>query len=326
MTHDHSAPTGSGHAHAHPVPAGGRLLAAVAVNLILTAAQVIGGILAGSLSLVADALHNFSDAASLGIALVARTIAGRGADASMTYGYARAEPVAALINLTTLILIGLYLLYEAVSRFLSPQPVEGWIVVWVAGIALVIDLITAYLVYAPAKHSLNLRAALLHNISDALASVAVIVSGTLIILYQTYWTDLAATVLIAGYVLWQGFSEIGRVIRLLMDATPPGVDIGEVANAVAAVPGVRDVHHLHVRELDEQRRGLEAHVVVDSASGAEMDALKERIRTVVKERFGVVHTTFELEFSPCTVSGELAPHACYGQSGAGHSRTTAQRD
>ena len=179
------------------------MVGAVLVNVLLTFAQVVGGILSGSLSLVADALHNLNDAASLGIALVARRIARRPADSRRTFGYRRAEVIGAIINLTTLIIVGLYLIYEAVSRYFDPRPIEGWVVVWVAGIALAVDIVTALLTFKLSKGNLNIRAAFIHNVSDALASVAVIVAGTLILLYDWYWADLAATVLISGYVLYQ---------------------------------------------------------------------------------------------------------------------------
>ena len=174
---------GHGHSHGNPSEIGERRLWwAVGANMLLTLAQVIGGLISGSLSLIADALHNFSDAASLLIALVAIRIGRKPPDQFKTFGYKRAETVAALINLTTLIIIGLYLCYEAVMRFINPEPVAGWTVVIVAGIALTVDLFTAVLTYSKSKSSMNIKAAFLHNVSDALASVGVIITGTLILL------------------------------------------------------------------------------------------------------------------------------------------------
>ena len=248
------------HGHAH----GGdkRLVGAVLVNVLLTVAQVVGGVLSGSLSLVADALHNLNDAASLGIALVARRIARRPADSRRTFGYRRAEVIGALINLTTLIIVGLYLIYEAVSRYFDPRPIEGWVVVWVAGIALGVDIVTAVLTFRLSKGNLNIRAAFVHNVSDALASVAVIVAGTLILLYDWYWADLAATVLISGYVLYQGVTMMRATVRILLEGVPSDIRLEDVASALAALPGVDEVHHLHVWQLDENHRALEAHLVV----------------------------------------------------------------
>ena len=151
---------GHEHHHHHDVEAMGdrRLIAAIAANMLLTLAQVIGGIVSGSLALIADALHNFSDAASLLIAWVARKIGRQPADHFKTFGYKRAEVIAALINLVTLVIVGLYLIYEAIWRVFEPQVIEGWTVVIVAAIALVVDLITAALTYSMSKHSMNIRA------------------------------------------------------------------------------------------------------------------------------------------------------------------------
>ena len=280
------------HGHAH----GGdrRLVGAVFVNVLLTVAQVVGGVLSGSLSLVADALHNLNDAASLGIALVARRIARRPADNRRTFGYRRAEVIGALINLTTLIIVGLYLIYEAVSRYFDPRPIEGWVVVWVAGIALAVDIVTAVLTFRLSKGNLNIRAAFVHNVSDALASVAVIVAGTLIILYDWYWADLAATVLISIYVLYQGATMMRDTMRILLEGVPPDILLEDVTSALAALPGVRDVHHLHVWQLDENHRALEAHLVVqkDLRDGAQ---LRRSAREVLMEQFRIGHSTLELE-------------------------------
>ena len=202
---------GHGHHHHVDLEAGDRrVFAAIAVNMGLTVAQIVGGIVSGSLALIADALHNFSDAISLIIAFGARKIARRPRAAEMTFGYGRVEVVAALINYTTLIVIGLYLLYEAAMRFADPQPVEGWLIVIIAGIALIVDAVTAALTYAMSKSSVNIRAAFLHNVADALGSVAVIVAGTLILLYDWRLVDPIVTLGISAYILWHAGVEIGK--------------------------------------------------------------------------------------------------------------------
>lgn len=290
---------GQGHDHGTETMNDGRLAAAVAVNILLTLAQIIGGVVSGSLSLIADALHNLNDAASLALALFARKIGRRPADKLMTFGYGRAEIVAALINLTTLVIVGLYLIYEAVNRFLDPQPIDGWIVIWVAGVALAIDIATAALVYAQSKTSLNIKAAFLHNVSDAMASVGVIVAGLLIIFYDLYVADLVITLVISAYVLWQGFSLLPRTIRLLMGATPDDLEFDRIVAAVQAVPGVRDLHHVHVWSLDEHNRSLEAHIVPEGASLKAFEQVKTAVRAVLKTEFSIEHATLE----PCLNTG-----------------------
>ena len=272
--------------------------------------------MSGSLALVADALHNFSDAASLMLAWFARKVGRRPADQLMTFGWRRAELVAALINLTSLVLIGFYLLVEAVARLADPQPVAGWTVIWVAGGALVVDVVTALMLRAGAKGSLNMRAAFLHNVSDALASLGVIAAGAAILLYDWWWADLAVTAVISGLVLWQGISLLPKTVRLLMGAVPDDVEFAALVRELEAVPGVAGLHHVHVWSLDEDRRALEAHLVPESASLADFEGVKARARTMLRERFGVGHATLE----PCVGAGcEVEPAEDHSHMGHDHS-------
>lgn len=289
-----------GHNHHHDIDAMGdrRLITAITINMLLTLVQVIGGIVSGSLALIADALHNFSDAASLLIAWVARRIGRQPADHFKTFGYKRAEVIAALINLITLVIIGLYLIYAALWRVFEPQVIEGWTVVIVAAIALVIDVATAMLTYSMSKHSMNIRAAFLHNVSDALASVGVIVAGSLILLYGWYWTDAAATFLIAGYVLYQAATLLPKTIHILMEGTPEDISIEEVINAMERVEGVANVHHVHLWQLDEHKNALEAHVVI--ADFAETEQIKMALKAELDTRFSIIHSTLEFEIDHCS--------------------------
>lgn len=287
---------GHHHHHGDPSEVGERRLWwAVGANMLLTVAQIIGGIISGSLSLVADALHNFSDAASLLIALVAIRIGRKPPDQFKTFGYKRAETVAALINLTTLIIIGLYLCYEAIMRFITPEPIIGWTVIIVAGLALIVDIFTALLTYAQSKSSMNIRAAFLHNVTDALASIGVIIAGTLILLYGWVWTDAAMTLLIAGYVLYQGITEIPKAIHLLMEGTPEDINVGYVITKMEAVNGVQNVHHVHIWQLDEQRNALEAHVVIQSDTNIE--TIKQNLKGILDTSFSIGHSTLEFEIN-----------------------------
>lgn len=274
-----------------------RLWWAVAANMVLTLAQVIGGLISGSLSLIADALHNFSDAASLVLALVAIRIGRRPADQLKTFGYKRAETIAALINLTALIIIGLFLCYEAVGRFISPEPIEGWMVVIVASIALVVDLFTAAMTYAQSKDSMNMRAAFLHNLTDALASVGVIIAAALILAFGWLWADAAMTLLIAAYVLYHGLSEIPKVIHLLMEGTPNNIELGQVKQQIDLIEGVTQSHHIHIWQIDEKRSALEAHIVL--TEGRDMESVKQDIKSMLRENFQIQHSTLEFELKPC---------------------------
>ena len=302
--------SGHGHHHHHhidPTAGDARVGLAVGANLALTLAQIVAGVISGSLALVADAIHNLSDALSLGIALAARRIGRRPADAAMTFGYGRAEVVAALVNYTTLIAIAVWLLAEGVARLVAPEPVAGWIVVIVAGLALAVDLATVALTWAMAKSSVNIRAAFLHNLSDALASVGVIVAGSLILAFGWHWIDAGVTLAIAAYILWQSALGLVPVVRILMLASPEGLDTGEVLGAMRGVAGVSDVHHLHLWRMQEHEAALEAHVVLDGTRP--LQEVRLALRAMLEDRFGLAHSTLELE-TPET--------ACAGATAIGH--------
>ena len=310
MTHSHT------HHPVFPATEKGirRLVWALLVNVVLTVVQIIGGVVSGSLALIADAVHNFSDAASLMIALIARQWSTKPADMDRTFGYRRAELVGAMINLTTLILIGVYLLFEAVMRIFQPEPIAGWIVVIIAGVALVVDVITAALTYTLAKESINIRAAFLHNLADALSSVAVIVAGSLIILYEWYIVDTLCTFLIAGYVIFHGGIEIRTVIRILMQSTPTDLDIKDIVTTLKKIDSIEDVHHIHVWELDEHTRSLEAHVVITEQGPDRIESVKTQIKNCLSEQFKIEHSTIEFEMpghdeeNGCQEQAIVPPH------------------
>ncbi|CAM4047349.1 cation diffusion facilitator family transporter [Palleronia rufa] len=289
MPHDH------GHAHIDPNSGDRRVSVAIWANGILTVAQVVGGILSGSLALIADALHNFSDMASLVIAFAARKIARRPADERMTFGYGRVEIVAALINYTTLIIIGLYLVYEGGMRMIDPPQVQGWTVVILGGIALVVDTLTALLTYSIMKGSVNIRALFLHNLSDAAASLAVVLGGSLIILYDMRWVDPAITIGIALYILYLGFAEIGGPIRTLMLGSPPDLDNGAVVEAMRDMDGVADVHHVHLWQMQEHEAALDCHVVLTDSGWDRTEEIKAAIKDRLQEDFGISHSSLEFE-------------------------------
>ena len=293
MSNQHTHGGHGGHSHGEENLSDRQLIFAVAINVLLTVAQIVGGIVSGSLALIADALHNFSDAASLGLAWFARRIGRRPADKLMTFGYAQGEVVAALINLTTLLIIGFYLLVEAINRFADPQPIEGWTVIAVAGVALVIDLVTAFIIHRGAEDSINMKAAFLHNVSDAMASVGVIVAGILIMGYDLYVADLAITVVIAAYVIWQGITLMPRTVRLLMGAVPDDVDFDRIVEILSDLDGVDGVHHVHVWNLGEHRMALEVHLVPGTTSLEQFEQIKRNARDILARTFGIRHVTLE---------------------------------
>ncbi len=292
----HAGPCG----HHHPSPKSGlKLLGAVVLNLIITIAEVVGGIWSGSLALISDALHNLSDTASLATSYVAHRIAGRRPNARKTFGYRRAEIIGAFVNLITLILIALFLIKEAVERFLDPQPVDGPIMLVVAIIGLLANVGTALLLFREARHSLNIRSAYLHIITDALSSVGVVIGGILIWQYGVYLLDPILTVFISLYIIWHAYGMLKQTLNILMEGTPAHLDVKEVVQAVEGLSGVQGMHHVHAWQLDEAHLALEAHVLINKQDWEDMEAIKQKIKHTLKTQFGVGHSTLEFEFDPC---------------------------
>lgn len=306
MSHDHSGEThshdeGHGHSHSHGKSASTtRLVLAVVFNFLITAAEFVAGFVAGSLTLLADAAHNLSDTASMGISLAARKISTRAADRRRTFGYERAELIGAFINLTTLILIALYLLVQAAQRFFDPRTaIDGQLMLIVGAITLAGNVATAFVLYRPAKGSLNVKSAFVHIVADALGSVAVILGGWLIASYGWTVVDPILTAAIALYILAHSYKMLRETISILMESAPKGFDFDETVEAVLALEGVEDLHHVHVWRLDEQRVALEAHVAIARRDLGEMERIKEAVKARLRER-GIHHSTLEMEHERCT--------------------------
>lgn len=309
MGHGHNHGHNHHHHHGHHVHSHGKsLFIAIIFNVLLTLVQIVAGIFSGSLSLIADALHNLSDAGALIIAYLANKISGLSANEKMTFGYGRAQILGALINSTTLAVVGIYLMYEAVVRFFNQTPVDGWILIYVAGFALIVDLITAYLTFSGSKESINMRAAFIHNVSDALASLVVIISGIGIVLFKIYWIDLVATILISIYVMYHSFDLIKESVRILMQGVPYDINTEKVREEISLFEEVKDVHHTHIWSLNDKFRSLEGHIVVNkNFSMNELESLKYKIKDLLKSKFKINHSTLEFECSDnndCKKKGE----------------------
>jgi len=275
-----------------------KLSIAVVINILLTLAQIVGGIISGSLSLIADALHNLSDAGAIVVAIVARKIGNKSSNKTMTYGYKRAEIIGVLINSTSLIAVGIYLIFEAIGKFFNPTPIDGWIVFWVAGIALVIDVATALLTYsAGAKDNMNIKAAFIHNISDALASVVVIIAGLFIIYYQLYIFDVIATIGISIYVIYYGCILLKKCILIIMQAVPENISIEDIQGKLETINGIKSADHIHVWQLDDEKLFLEAHILLDHSDSEKSELAKDESNKILKEQFGISHTTIETKFT-----------------------------
>lgn len=311
MGHHHAHHHHHHHAyHQHGASDGsdGRLIFSIILNAAITVAEFVGGIISGSLALISDALHNLTDTTSLAVAYVARKISRREATQAKTFGYRRAEIIAAFVNLITLVLIALFLIKEAVERAFAPQPVDGGVMLVVATIGLVANFVSAAILFKDARNSLNIRSAFLHILSDGVSSVAVVAGGIVILLYDFHLIDPILTLAISIYLLIHSYRMLRQTIDILMEATPRDVDIPTLARELATIEHVVNVHHVHVWQLDEAHRAFEAHVVIDRGSVAEMENAKAAIKRHLRDRHQIAHSTLEFELEPCE-DGDGAP--CY---------------
>lgn len=290
------------HSHHHSVSRDGsekRLGIAIALNLLITVAEVVGGLLSGSLALLSDALHNFSDTASLAISLVARRIGRKEATPAKTFGFKRAEILGAFVNLVTLVLIALFLIKEAIERLMTPTTIDGTTMLIVAVIGLVANLVTAFLLYRDVEGSLNIRSAFLHIVADAVSSVGVVIGGLLILYYDLHIVDPILTLGISVYILWHSYTMLREATDILMEGTPTDLDLDQVVSAVQAVDHVLDMHHLHVWQLDEATTALEAHIVIAKQDLERMETIKRAVKKRLADDFDIGHSTLEFEFLPC---------------------------
>ena len=285
-----------------------RLGLSILLNLSITIAEIIGGVISGSLSLLSDALHNFSDTASLGISLIALRISTRKPDHRKTFGYRRAQIIGALINLITLVLIAVFLIREAIERYFNPQPIQAGVMLVVALVGLLANLATAALLHRDSKESLNIRSAFVHILGDAFSSVGVLLAGLLISLYKLYIADTILTLIISAYILIHTSQLLRRTIHILMQGAPDDIDLEEIIRTVKSVEEVQDIHHIHIWQMDEAQSNLEAHIVIDQVNYSDMDCIKQNIKKRLAETFNIRHSTLEFEFANCE---DLTLESCF---------------
>ena len=294
--HSHHHGHHHGHSHGHH-GAGSRSRRSLTLTLCLVLfymiAELVGGWLSGSLALLADAGHMLSDAAALALSLFALWIARRPPTPRQTWGYYRSEILAALVNGATLVVISVFILLEAFERFRDPAPVNAPLLMAVATGGLVINLIGLSLLSGSKDDNLNLRGAWLHVLTDALGSVQAILAGALIWWFGWTWADPAASVLIALLVIWSAWHLLRETVGVLMEGAPRHIDVDEVRNSLAGIPGVLEVHDLHVWTITSGMESLSAHVVV--AEGEPACDMLTVVRSTLHDRFGIHHLTIQIE-------------------------------
>jgi cobalt-zinc-cadmium efflux system protein len=277
---------------------GQKLLISIVLNILITVTQVIGGLISGSLSLLSDALHNFSDVISLIVSYIASRLSQKKASINRTFGYKRAEILAAFINASTLIVVAILLIIEAVKRFKYPEPVESDLVIWLSLIAIVGNGLSVLLLRKDSRNNINMRSAYLHLLTDMLASVAVLIGGLLMKYYQIYLVDSLLTLLIALYLIWVGYDLLKTSTRMLMLFTPKHINVKDVVSVVNKLPKVNQLHHVHIWNLSDNELHLEAHLdLKEDISTTVFNDLLLDIETILHEDFNINHVTIQPEYN-----------------------------
>ncbi len=291
MGHDHT------HQH-HKDMKGRNLLISIFLNILITIAQVIGGVLSGSLSLLSDALHNFSDVISLIVSYVAARLSKQKASLHRTFGYKRAEILAAFINASTLVIVAVLLIIEAFKRFQDPQEIESTLVIWLALVAIIGNGFSVLLLKKDSKNNMNMRSAYLHLLTDMMASVAVLIGGLLMKYFQWFWVDSLLTFMIALYLIWVGYDLLIKSSKMLMLFTPEHINIKHVVRAVHQIPKVNRLHHIHIWGLNDDELHLEAHLDFDEdITISEFDMILHQIEKMLHDDFAINHVNIQPEFN-----------------------------
>mgnify|MGYP001202280873 CR=1 FL=1 len=274
------------------------LLISIFLNIGITSAQIVGGLISGSLSLLSDALHNFSDVISLIISFIASKLSRKKASFNKTFGYKRAEVLAAFVNAIVLILVAFFLIIEAIDRFKNPEIISSKLVIYFSLIAILGNGFSVLLLKKDANYNLNMTAAYIHLFTDMMASIAVLLGGVLMYFYSIYWIDSILTFCIAIYLIWMGYDLLLKATRILMLFTPKSIDISTIVNLVSHINYVRKLHHVHVWYLNEDELHLEGHLELNqNISVAQFDEVLIEIESLVKEKYNINHVTLQPEFN-----------------------------
>lgn len=309
--HGDCTQTGQHHGHCHhhhhhsKSVSGGRLLFVTLLNAIITAAEFIGGLMSNSLSLLSDAVHNLGDTLAIAFAYFARRISNKKANIHHTFGYKRAEILAAFVNASVLMAICIFLLKEAYERWQNPEAIHGGLMLIVAIIGLIANLASVFILRDEKEKSMNTRAAYLHLLGDTLSSVAVIVGGIAIWKYNMLWIDPLITVFVSLYIMYHTWGVLREAVDILMQKAPESVNITEIVEEIKKVDGVEDIHHLHIWQLNEEQVHFEAHInISDNFNMAQVDEIREQIQKLLSAHH-INHTTLQVASNCCNGKAPL---------------------
>lgn len=312
--HDHGHSGCHHHDVKHLSPT--KIFFAAAFNLLITVFEIVGGILSGSLSLLSDAFHNLSDTASIVISYFAVRMGQKDTNLKRTFGYRRVEILTAFVNAAILLAISVFLLKEAYNRFMKPEEIKTSIMLIVASVGFIGNLLSVLLLHNDSSHSLNIKSAYLHLISDLLSSVAVIIGALCIAKWAWYWVDPVLTVIISVYIIRECFLLLKQTTDILLQSAPASLDLLKLQNRVEKLAEVENIHHVHVWQLDDVNTYFECHVNLNkNFTVNEANEVRNQIDRILIEEFSITHTTIQMEYQCCqdtelirTIADELHVH------------------
>jgi cobalt-zinc-cadmium efflux system protein len=277
-----------------------RLIIALVIILTILVVEFIGGFLSNSLSLMGDAAHMLVDALALGLSLFAINVAAKPATAEKTYGFHRAEIIVALVNGIILILISLFIFYQAYNRFMNPPDIQAPIMLVVAAIGLVANICAMLVLRNTTKSNLNLKAAFWHIIGDAVSSLGVIIAAIIIFFTGFQFVDAVIAILIGGIIIWGASGLIKESINVLLEAVPKNIKNEDVVKAIEDIEGVIDIHEMHIWSITTGVNSLSAHIVIEDRMLSDCNNILQSINDMLKYKFDIIHTTLQLECGNCT--------------------------
>jgi len=287
-----------GHEHHHHEVKGKNLFFTILLNAGISLAELIGGIISGSISLISDAIHNFSDVLSLIISYIANKLAKREATDKQTFGYKRSEIIAAFLNSATLIVLAFFILYEAIERFLNPVEISSDLVIWLALGSIFVNGLSVLFIKKDAEGNMNMKSAYLHLFGDMMTSIAVLIGGILMKYFQIFWIDPVFSILIAIYLLYLSWDIFKSSLKIMMQFTPDEIDVNEINTEVSKIKGVKNLHHIHIWQINEHDIMFEAHVDLENDIAiSEFEKVMEKVKEYLHDKYEIHHVTLQPEFS-----------------------------
>lgn len=275
------------------------LLYSILLNGVIAFTELAGGLFSNSLALISDALHNFSDFIALIISFIAVRVMRWDNNEKKSYGYFRVEILAAFINAMALVLIGVYIIYEAISRLYSPVEIRAQLMIIIAAVGFAANLLSVLLLHPHRNENLNAKSAFLHLITDTAESAAVIITAILISIFKIHFLDAIISIAIGLLIIKSSWDLLLESTNILTEGSPKGINLTDVAEFIKSFPGVKSVHHLHIWSLSTNFKALSAHIVVDDMQLSHTEDITSKLDNQLSDRFGINHPTFQLEANPC---------------------------